>query len=322
MPHAVVAGGVGFIGSHLCAALLDHQWSVTAFDNLSTGSRSNLLTLVERPDFEFIQADVTRPLDSVRRADAVFHLASPASVPAYLSRPLQTLDVNSVGTRMLLDLARRDDARFLFASTSEVYGDPLVHPQTESYWGNVNPTGPRSPYDEGKRFGEALVLAHARVHSTDVRIARIFNTYGPLSSPNDGRLVPNFITQALRGEPLTIYGDGRQTRSFCFVEDLVAGLVSATLERGTTGEVFNLGNPQEYTVLQLAHIVASMTGLDAGISHRPLPIDDPARRCPDISKARRILSWEPETSLEKGLELTIQWFRDFMKIPHATAPAG
>lgn len=315
MPHALVTGGSGFIGSHLCAALLDRGWRVTCIDNLITGSRLNIEALVPDVAFTFLEQDVLDPIPDLDPIDAVFHLASPASVPDYLARPLQTLAVNSSGTERMLDLARQHNARFLFASTSEIYGDPLVHPQTETYWGNVNSIGPRACYDESKRFGEALVMTYCRSYGTDARIVRIFNTYGPHSRPDDGRIVPNFVTQALCGHPITIYGDGTQTRSLCYVADLVAGILAAALLPQTTAEVFNLGNPDEYTVLEFAELVATQVGSDAGIAFRPLPIDDPSRRCPDIGKARRILSWEPRVSLDEGLDRTIAWFKSVLEQP-------
>jgi nucleoside-diphosphate-sugar epimerase len=315
--RALVAGGAGFIGSHLCRALLDRGYEVLCVDTLLTGHERNLHACWHEAGFRFLRHDVTRPLDEGALAgacggegplDLIFHLASPASVVDYLRLPLETMLVNSRGTHELLELARRCGARFLFASTSEVYGDPLVHPQAEDYWGNVNPNGVRSVYDESKRFGEALVMHYYRAHGLDARIVRIFNTYGPHSRPGDGRVVPNLLTQALRGEPLTIYGDGAQTRSFCYVSDLVRGIMLAMLTAGTTGDVFNLGNPDEYSINLFADVIERLFGIGAGRDYRPLPVDDPTRRRPDISKARRILGWEPHVGLENGLRRTAAWF--------------
>jgi nucleoside-diphosphate-sugar epimerase len=308
--HVLVTGGSGFIGSHLCAALLAREQRVTCVDNLSTGSSRNIESLLSHPHFTFLQHDVVQPLPERVAPDIIFHLASPASVPDYLARPLETLAVNSEGTRAMLEVAKRHGARFLFTSTSEIYGDPLVHPQPETYWGNVGTLGPRACYDEAKRFGEALVMAYVRVHDVDARIVRIFNTYGPHSRPDDGRIVPNFVMQALRNEPITIYGDGSQTRSFCYVADMVQGLLSAMFSPNTRGEVFNLGNPDEYTVREFADLIARFVGSEVDVIYCPLPVDDPTRRCPDITRAQRVLHWKPTTDLETGMEQTIQWFRD------------
>ena len=310
MAHVLVTGGAGFIGSHLCTALLAREHTVTCVDNLSTGSARNVESLLSHPAFTFLQHNVVKPLPEEVAPDVIFHLASPASVPDYLARPLETLAVNSEGTRLMLELARRHGARLLFTSTSEIYGDPLVHPQPETYWGNVGTLGPRACYDEAKRFGESLVMAHVRVHEVDARIVRIFNTYGPHSRPDDGRIVPNFVMQALRNEPITIYGDGLQTRSFCYVSDMVQGLLSAMFSADTRGEVFNLGNPDEYTVREFADLIVHFVGAEVEVIHCPLPVDDPTRRCPDITKARQVLHWEPATDLETGMEQTIRWFRD------------
>jgi nucleoside-diphosphate-sugar epimerase len=307
--HALVAGGAGFIGSHLCGALLARGFKVTCVDNLLTGSLRNIAGLQPHPNFRFLERDVTLQLPPGLRADRIYHLASPASVSDYLALPLETLRVNSLGTLRLLELAQRCDARFLFASTSEVYGDPLEHPQPESYWGNVNPNGPRSCYDEGKRFGEAATMQYVRTAGLDGRIIRIFNTYGPHSRPDDGRIVPNFIVQALRRRPITVYGDGTQTRSFIYVTDLVDGVLSAMETPSTRGDVFNLGNPDEYTVIEFARTVARQLGSDAGVTFRSLPVDDPTRRRPDISKARARLGWEPRVDLAAGIDLTAAWFR-------------
>jgi UDP-glucuronate decarboxylase len=310
--RAVVTGGAGFIGSHLCARLLDDGCAVACVDNLLTGSLDNVAPFLGRPGFQFIQSDVSETLPPAvdTPTDLVFHLASPASPVGYMRNPLATALANSVGTRNLLELARRHRARFLVASTSEVYGDPLEHPQREEYWGNVNPNGIRSCYDEGKRFGEALTMIYVREYGVDARIVRIFNCYGPNSDPNDGRIVPNFITQALRGDPITVYGDGAQTRSFCYVADLVDGLVRAIGDRGRIGRVYNIGNPVEFTVREFAEMVKRLTGSRSSVSFRAeMPEDDPRRRCPDISRARDELGWEPRVGIEEGLRLTIEWMR-------------
>ncbi len=298
----VVLGGGGFLGSHLCDHLLGRGDAVVCVDDFSTGRRANVAHLDDHPGFALVEADVSRGIPVDGPVSAVCNLASPASPPDYLALPLETLAVGSEGTRHGLELARRHDARFLLASTSEVYGDPEVHPQSEGYWGNVNPVGPRSVYDEAKRFAEALTMAHHRRRGTDVVIARIFNTYGPRLRPDDGRVVSNFLLQALRGEPLTVYGDGSQTRSLCYVEDEVRGLV-ALLDSDLTGPV-NIGSPDEYTVLQLARTVIELLGSSSVVEHRPLPTDDPTRRRPDITRARRELGWEPTTSLADGLART------------------
>lgn len=315
--NVVVAGGAGFIGSHLCDRLVGRGDMVLCVDDLSTGHRSNVAHLLEHDRFELVVHDVCSPLPRahVERLaggiDVVFHLASPASPPAYLARPIETLDVGSIGTRGLLELARSHEARLVLASTSEVYGDPLEHPQRESYWGNVNPIGERSVYDEAKRFAEALTMAYHRRHGVDVRIVRIFNTYGPRLQAADGRAVSNFIAQALRGGPLTIYGDGSQTRSFCYVDDMVTGLL-ALLEGAVTGPV-NIGNPEEHTLLELAETILELT-LDLGFAgaavpmeFHPLPIDDPRVRQPDITMAREYLGWSPRVELRDGLSRTIEW---------------
>jgi len=308
-----VTGGAGFIGSHLCAALLDEGHRVICLDDLSTGTEENIASLRENPRFTFRQHDVVQPLADLR-ADLIFHLASPASVRDYLSMPIATIKVNTVGTMNMLELARRHGARFLYTSTSEIYGDPLVHPQPETYWGNVNPIGPRACYDESKRVGEATTFEFVRSYGVDARVVRIFNTYGPHSRPDDGRIVPNFVIQALKREPITIYGDGSQTRSFCYVSDMVTGLMAA-MSRGPAGEVFNLGNPDEYTVLDFAHEIARQLGSDAGVVYHPLPVDDPVQRRPDITKARQWLGWEPMMPLADGVERTARWFRQLLGLP-------
>ncbi|HEY1445699.1 MAG TPA: UDP-glucuronic acid decarboxylase family protein [Acidimicrobiales bacterium] len=313
MSRVVVAGGAGFLGSHLCERLLERGDTVVCLDDLSTGSKENVAHLLELERFRLIVTNVSEKVDlgDDEPVDAVCHLASPASPPAYLARPFDTLAVGSEGTRRLAELARAHDARFLMASTSEVYGDPEVHPQVESYRGNVDPTGPRSVYDEAKRFAESLTMAMHRTHGVNVGIVRIFNTYGPRLSPGDGRVVSNFIVQALRGEPLTVYGDGSQTRSLCFVDDEIAGLV-ALLDSSLTGPV-NIGNPDERTMLELAHFVLEATGSSSGITFEPLPKDDPTRRCPDITLARTALGWEPTTGLAEGIERTIEYFEQKVK---------
>jgi dTDP-glucose 4,6-dehydratase len=302
----VVTGGAGFVGSHLCEALVARGDRVVAVDDLSTGLEANVSALAGTDAFELVVADVSREIPVSAPVDAVMHLASPASPPDYLARPLETLAVGSEGTRLALTLAHEHGARFLLASTSEVYGDPAVHPQSETYWGNVNPVGPRSVYDESKRFAEALTMAWHRSRGTDVSIVRIFNTYGPRLRPGDGRVVSNFLVQAIEGRPLTVYGDGSQTRSLCFVEDEVAGLI-ALLDSGLTGPV-NIGNPAELTVLELAHAVLELTGSSSTITYEPLPVDDPTRRRPDITVARRELGWEPVVPLEEGLRRTAEFF--------------
>jgi dTDP-glucose 4,6-dehydratase len=301
----LVAGGAGFVGSHLCRRLLDQGRTVVCIDNLTTGRRANIAALACHAGFTFVEADVVQDLPELPRVERVFHLASPASPPAYQRSPVETLRVNSEGTRRLLELAARNGARFLYASTSEVYGDPIEHPQREAYRGNVSSTGPRSMYDEAKRYGEALTMAYARA-AVDTRIARVFNTYGPNMDPEDGRVVSNFIMQALQGRPLTIYGDGSQTRSFQYVDDLVEGLL--LLMDSRYQEPVNLGNPEEYTVRELAHIVADLTGSAAGVVHRPLPADDPRQRRPDITIARSLLGWAPRVPVRDGLARTIEYF--------------
>jgi dTDP-glucose 4,6-dehydratase len=300
----VVLGGGGFLGSHLCDRLLARGDEVVCVDDFSTGRPSNVAHLDSRPEFNLVRADISQELPVDGAVDGVFNLASPASPPDYLSLPLETLAVGSEGTRRGLELAHHHGARFLLASTSEVYGDPDVHPQTESYWGNVNSVGPRSVYDEAKRFAEALTMAHHRSLGTDVAIVRIFNTYGPRLRPDDGRVVSNFIVQALNGEPLTVYGDGSQTRSLCYVDDEVEGLI-AMFDSDLTGPV-NIGNPDEYTVLELAHTVVELLESTSAIVHLPLPVDDPTRRRPDITLARTALGWEPTTGLRVGLARTAE----------------
>jgi dTDP-glucose 4,6-dehydratase len=304
--RVVVTGGAGFLGSHLCEALVARGDSVVAVDDLSTGIADNVASLTGNDAFELVVGDVSEGIDVAGPVDAVLHFASPASPPDYLARPLETLAVGSEGTRHALALAAANGARFILASTSEVYGDPLVHPQPESYWGNVNPVGPRSVYDEAKRFAEALTMATHRAKGVDVGILRIFNTYGPRLRPGDGRVVSNFLVQALAGKPLTVYGDGSQTRSLCYVDDEVAGIL-ALLDSTLVGPV-NIGSSNELTVLELARAVLEVTGSRSSIAHEPLPVDDPTRRRPDITVARRELGWEPVTSLEEGLRRTAAFF--------------
>ena len=306
-PRAVVSGGAGFIGSHLCEALLDHGMRVLALDNFITGSRENLRTLEGHPDFEFRQADVNQGIFLGGDVRYVLHFASPASPPQYDANPIHTLKVGTLGTMNMLGLARAKDAMFLLASTSEIYGDPLVHPQPESYWGNVNTIGPRGCYDEAKRAAEAFAMAYHRAHEVDTRIIRIFNTHGPRMQVSDGRAVPNFMAQAIRGEPLTVYGDGSYTRSLCYISDLVRGVLAA-VEHGDAMPV-NLGNPHEVTVLQLAETIIRLADSKSKIVHRELPVDDPKQRRPDITHAKKLLGWEPEVAFEDGLRRTLEYFR-------------
>lgn len=304
MPSAIVIGGAGFIGSHLVDRLASQDWIVTVIDNVTTGTWENGVTW---PDDQVLRVhhDITLPLPSFLEdagpADVVIHLASPASPVQYRRLPLETLKVNSVGTERALEWARRWDARFIYTSTSEVYGDPDVSPQTESYWGRVNPNGPRACYDESKRFGEALCMEYYRQYAMDIRIVRLFNCYGPRMRLDDGRVVPNFVQQALRHQPLTVYGDGCQTRSFCYVDDTVDGIYRLMVRDGLAGEVINVGNPMEISIRQLADIVAKVGNRRIEVRYRPLPEDDPVRRCPDISKAQKLLNWNPQTDLITGL---------------------
>ena len=303
----LVTGGAGFVGSHLCDRLLSDGHDVIAMDNLVTGSTDNIAHLAGNRHFKFIFHDVTEYIYVPGTLDAVMNLASPASPVDFARIPIPILKVGSLGTHNTLGLALAKRARYLIASTSEVYGDPLIHPQPETYWGNVNPIGVRGVYDEAKRFSEAITMAYHRVHGVDTRIIRIFNTYGPRMRLSDGRVVPNFIGQALRGEPLTVYGDGSQTRSFCFVSDLVDGTVRLLLSTET--DPVNVGNPVELTILAFAQIINRLTGNEAGIAFKPLPVDDPRVRRPDITRARTILGWEPQVAVEDGLKQTIEYFR-------------
>jgi dTDP-glucose 4,6-dehydratase len=304
----LITGGAGFLGSHLCDRFLSEGHQVVVMDNLITGSTANVEHLAGNNDFRFIKQDVTEYLYVEGKLDAILHFASPASPIDYLELPIQTLKVGALGTHKTLGLAREKGALYLLASTSEVYGDPLEHPQREDYWGNVNPIGPRGVYDEAKRFAEAMTMAYHRYHGLDTRIARIFNTYGPRMRLEDGRVVPNFIAQALRHEPLTVYGDGSQTRSFCYVSDLIEGIYRLLLSKEV--EPVNLGNPEEMSILEFASVVNEITDNSAGVVHEPLPEDDPQVRKPDISRAREVLGWEPEVSLEDGLRRTISWFHE------------
>jgi dTDP-glucose 4,6-dehydratase len=308
--RVVVTGGAGFLGSHLCEALVARGDEVVAVDDLSTGTEDNLAGLLGRPGFELVVADVSGDLPIGGPVGAVCHLASPASPAAYMARPLASLAAGAEGTRQSLELAEAHGARFLLASTSEVYGDPAVHPQPESYWGNVNPVGPRSVYDEAKRYAEALTMAHHRARGTNVGIARIFNTYGPRLAPGDGRVVSNFCVQALSGAPLTVYGTGQQTRSLCYVTDEIAGIV-ALLDSPVTGPV-NIGNPEEVTVAELAGLVLELSGSASTVTYEALPEDDPTRRCPDITAARELLGWAPTVALRDGLVRTLAHFAELL----------
>jgi dTDP-glucose 4,6-dehydratase len=304
--RALVTGGAGFLGSHLCDALLAEGWSVLAADNLLTGRLSNLDHLRNETGFEFLELDINAPFDC-GKVDYVFHFASPASPVDYAAHGIATLQVGSLGTFQVLEVARKYGAKYLVSSTSECYGDPLEHPQKETYWGNVNPIGPRSVYDEAKRFTEAVTAAYHRYHNVDTHIARIFNTYGPRMQINDGRVIPNFMKQALRSEGLTVYGDGRQTRSFCYVSDEIEGLLR--LAKSSEHWPVNIGNPNEFTILECAELVLAVTGSKSKIRYEPLPQDDPKQRCPDITKAKTLLGWEPKINLETGLRLSLEYFQ-------------
>jgi dTDP-glucose 4,6-dehydratase len=309
--RVLITGAAGFLGSHLCDRFLAEGHQVVGMDNFITGHRDNLAHLEGRADFELVEHDISRYIDLPGPLDGVLNFASPASPVDYLEKPIQTLKVGSLGTHNTLGLAKAKGARFLMASTSEVYGDPLVHPQPESYWGNVNPVGPRGVYDEAKRFSEALTMAYHRFHGVETRIVRIFNTYGPRMRPGDGRVVSNFIVQALRGDPLSVYGDGGQTRSFCYVDDLVEGIFR--LFHSDRAEPTNVGNPVEFTVRELAELVLRMTGSTSRIDSLPLPQDDPKVRKPDITLAREVLGWEPRVPLEEGLARTIPYFAELVE---------
>ncbi len=306
----LVTGGAGFIGSWLCKSLVEKGYNVIGIDNLLTGSEENLKPLRDKENFTFLRHDITQKPDIKENIDYIFHLASPASPVDYQNHPIETMLANSLGTFNTLELAKEKNSRFLLASTSEVYGDPQEHPQKESYWGHVNPTGPRACYDESKRFSEALAISYLRKHGLDIRIVRIFNTYGPGMKSNDGRVIPNFITQALRGEPITVYGDGKQSRSFCYITDMVEALEKVMFTDGLAGEVFNIGNPDEISVLDAANTIKNLASSSSEIVFKPLPQDDPARRRPDITKIREKLGWEPKTGFEEGLRKTIEHFRN------------
>ena len=310
--NILVTGGAGFLGSHLCDRFLSEGFAVIAMDNLCTGTTDNLAHLIGRDDFRFVHHDVTEYIYLADPLYAVVHFASPASPVDYQELPIQTLKVGSLGTHKALGLAKHKQARFLLASTSEVYGDPIVHPQPESYWGNVNPVGPRGVYDEAKRFGEALSMAYHRVHDVNVKIARIFNTFGPRMRFNDGRAIPNFFVQALKGDPLTLFGDGTQTRSFCYVDDLVEGLFR--LLQSDVHEPVNLGNPEEWSVRKMAETIVELSGSKSSITLHELPVDDPKVRQPDISRARQILGWKPGVSIEQGLAATLEDFRHRLEL--------
>ncbi|MCK5740052.1 SDR family oxidoreductase [bacterium] len=306
MPRTLVTGGAGFLGSHLCEYLLKKGHEVIAMDNLVTGTVANLAHL-QGDNFKFIKHDVTEYIFLAGKIDYILHFASPASPLDYLQLPIQTLKVGAMGTHKALGLAKEKGARFLLASTSEVYGDPLIHPQPEDYWGNVNPVGPRGVYDEAKRFAEALTMAYHRYHGVNTKIVRIFNTYGPRMRPNDGRAIPAFVPQALKNEPITIFGDGQQTRSFCFATDLVEGIYR--LLTSDENDPVNIGNPTEMTIKQLAEEIIRLTGSSSSLTYKELPVNDPKVRQPNISRAREILKWEPRVNLEEGLTRTIEWFR-------------
>ena len=312
--RVLVTGGAGFLGSHLCDRLLAEGHDVIAMDNLITGDTDNIAHLSGNRRFQFIYHNVTEYIYLKGPLDAILHFASPASPIDYLELPIQTLKVGSLGTHNALGLALAKEARLLLASTSEVYGDPLVHPQNESYWGNVNPIGPRGVYDEAKRFAEAMTMAYHRSHGVDTRIVRIFNTYGPRMRLDDGRVVPNFVSQALRGQPLTVYGEGKQTRSFCYMSDLIEGIYRLLLSDEV--EPVNIGNPTELTIHEFATVINELTGNPAGIRFEPMPVDDTKQRKPDITKAQRILGWEPKVNLRGGMEETINWFR--ARVTHDT----
>ena len=305
--RAVITGGAGFLGSHLCDYLIEHGWDVLSIDNLVTGSEGNAAHLVKHPRFRTMRHDVSNYIDVPGPVDYVLHFASPASPVDYLKLPIQTLKVGALGTHNSLGLALAKKAKYFLASTSECYGDPQISPQLESYWGHVNPIGPRGVYDEAKRYAEAMAMAYHRFHGVDTHIVRIFNTYGPRMRLNDGRALPNFVYQALRGQPITVYGDGKQTRSFCYVSDLIEGIYR--LMNSDEHEPVNIGNPQEITILEFAERVRALLGLDVPIIFEPLPQDDPKQRCPDISKAKRLLGWEPKVNLNEGLKLTLDFFR-------------
>lgn len=308
METCLVSGGAGFIGSWLCESLLK-DFRVICLDDLSSGNEKNISTLRKDKNFKFFKHNIIKPLKISEKVNYIFHLASRASPIDYQAYPIHTMLTNSIGTYNMLNIAKEKKARFLFSSTSEVYGDPIEHPQKESYWGNVNPIGIRACYDESKRFSEALTMTFMREFSIEVRIVRIFNTYGPRMKEDDGRVISNFITQALKGKAITVYGNGSQTRSFCYISDMVDGIIKAMFSDKAMGEVINLGNPNEFEILELANLVKKLTNSRSKIIFKDLPEDDPKRRCPNIDKAKRLLNWEPKISLEKGLKRTIQYFK-------------
>lgn len=310
MQPILVTGGAGFLGSHLCDRLLERGHDVICVDNFFTGRKANIAHLLNHPRFELIRHDIVDPI--VVEVGQIYNLACPASPPAYQFNAIKTIKTSTIGMINVLGLAKRCKARLLQASTSEVYGDPHVHPQTEDYWGNVNPIGPRSCYDEGKRVAESLCVNYSQAHGLETRLIRIFNTYGPRMDPNDGRVISNFIVQALQGEPLTVYGEGSQTRSFCYVDDLLEGMMRLMNHADNEVGPVNIGNPGEFTMLELAQAVLQVTGSKSVIEHRPLPKDDPTRRCPNIDKARRLLGWEPKIPLLKGLEKTVAYYRELL----------
>jgi len=310
MGKILVAGGAGFIGSHLCEALVNKNYSVICVDNLGTGKLENLKNIIKNKNFKFIKHDIRQPLKLNEKLDFIFHLASYASPPYYQKYSIDTLMTNSLGTFNILELAKKNKARFLITSTSEVYGDPKIHPQKETYWGNVNPVGVRSCYDEAKRFAESLTMEYMRKFKLDIRIVRIFNTYGPRLQKDDGRVISNFIYQALNNLPLTIYGDGSQTRSFCYVSDMVEGLLKMMFTEKAKNEIINLGNPGEFTIKEAAFLIKELTGSKSKIVYKKLPEDDPTRRRPDITKAKKILNWQPKINLKQGLIETINWVKN------------
>jgi dTDP-glucose 4,6-dehydratase/UDP-glucuronate decarboxylase len=318
MQTILVAGGAGFIGTHLCKSLLSDNYKVICVDNFITGNKNNLKELLKNPKFSLLEQDIIQPIQcsktGIQSLDYIFHLASPASPNkkssrSYVNHPIETLLVNSEGTHNLLELARQFNAKFLYASSSEVYGDPAKSPQKEDYFGNVNPNGIRSVYDEGKRFGEAITFGYIRKYEVDARVIRIFNTYGPIMQPDDGRVVSNFINQAINDKPITVYGKGKQTRSLCYIEDMISGIKMAMLASSTKGEVFNLGNPEEKSILEIANLIKNMTNSKSEIVFEDLPEDDPKVRKPDISHAKEILGWEPRVAVEEGLRKTIEYFK-------------
>ena len=316
--RVVITGGAGFLGSHLCDYLIERGWEVLSIDNLVTGSAANVAHLTEHPRFRMMSHDISRHMEVDGPVHYVLNFASPASPVDYLKLPIQTLKVGALGTLNTLGLAMAKKAKYLLASTSECYGDPQITPQPESYWGNVNPIGPRGVYDEAKRFAEAMVMAYHRYHGVDTHIVRIFNTYGPRMRLNDGRALPNFVYQALSGQPITVYGDGRQTRSFCYVSDLIEGIYR--LMNSDEHEPVNIGNPEEITILEFAERIRQLLGAQTPIVFKPLPQDDPKQRCPDISKAKRLLRWEPKVRLDEGLRLTLEYFRQ--QVAAAGQPTG